>query len=138
MSDKTEVEDLELAGCDEVQPASNVIELSQFLDDFGRGLMDSVSNQNPPVFDNNIKPEWDDIMDQLKRKPFDAQRERVHAICHLLSTENEQAGILNGEMGCGKTMMGIAAAAVLFSEGYRRTLVISPPHLVYKWCQWPK
>jgi len=29
--------------------------------------------------------------------------------------------------------MGIAAAAVLFAEGYRRTLVISPPHLVYKW-----
>ena len=31
------------------------------------------------------------------------------------------------------TMMAIAAAAVLHEEGYRRTLVISPPHLVYKW-----
>ena len=36
-------------------------------------------------------------------------------------------------MGCGKTTVGIAAAAVLNAEGYRRTLVLSPPHLVYKW-----
>src|SRR5690606_12055664 len=36
-------------------------------------------------------------------------------------------------MGCGKTCIGIAVAAVLNAEGYRRTLVLSPPHLVYKW-----
>ena len=36
-------------------------------------------------------------------------------------------------MGCGKTTVGIAAAAVLNAEGYRRTLVLSPPRLVYKW-----
>jgi hypothetical protein len=36
-------------------------------------------------------------------------------------------------MGCGKTTVGIATAAVLNAEGYRRTLVLSPPHLVYKW-----
>lgn len=29
--------------------------------------------------------------------------------------------------------MAIAVAAVLHAEGYRRTLVLSPPHLVYKW-----
>src|SRR3546814_2642258 len=36
-------------------------------------------------------------------------------------------------MGCGKTAVGIATAAVLNSEGYRRTLGLSPPHLVYQW-----
>ena len=42
--------------------------------------------------------------------------------------------IVNGEMGVGKTLVSIAAAAVLQqTEGYGRTLVISPPHLVYKW-----
>ncbi|ENK2321981.1 DEAD/DEAH box helicase, partial [Pseudomonas aeruginosa] len=46
---------------------------------------------------------------------------------------NEQAGIINAEMGTGKTMMAIAVAAVMHAAGYRRTLVISPPHLVYKW-----
>ncbi|HHO7987633.1 TPA: SNF2-related protein, partial [Pseudomonas aeruginosa] len=46
---------------------------------------------------------------------------------------NEQAGIINAEMGTGKTMMAIAVAAVMHAAGYRRTLVVSPPHLVYKW-----
>ncbi|HEJ6141578.1 TPA: DEAD/DEAH box helicase, partial [Pseudomonas aeruginosa] len=39
----------------------------------------------------------------------------------------------NAEMGTGKTMMAIAVAAVMHAAGYRRTLVVSPPHLVYKW-----
>ncbi|KSP20100.1 DEAD/DEAH box helicase, partial [Pseudomonas aeruginosa] len=41
--------------------------------------------------------------------------------------------IINAEMGTGKTMMAIAVAAVMHAAGYRRTLVVSPPHLVYKW-----
>jgi SNF2 family DNA or RNA helicase len=35
-------------------------------------------------------------------------------------------------MGTGKTMMAICAAAVM-QQSHPRTLVISPPHLVYKW-----
>jgi len=114
--------------------SENTIALSQFLYEFGEGLMQSVSRLYPPVYDgSNDNAAWNQIMDGLKRQPFGAQRKRVQAVCKLLVDQNEQAAVLNGEMGCGKTMMGIAAAAVLFSEGYRRTLVISPPHLVYKW-----
>ena len=54
-------------------------------------------------------------------------------ITALLLDRNEQAGIINAEMGTGKTMMAIAVAAVMHAAGYRRTLVVSPPHLVYKW-----
>jgi hypothetical protein len=57
----------------------------------------------------------------------------VHAVTELLADRGERAAIVNGEMGCGKTTVGIATAAVLNAEGYRRTLVLSPPHLVYKW-----
>lgn len=57
----------------------------------------------------------------------------VHAAAELLIDRGERAAIVNGEMGCGKTTVGIATAAVLHAEGYRRTLVLSPPHLVYKW-----
>jgi len=113
---------------------ANRIPLNDFLAEFGDGLMASVSKRLPPVYDpDRHNPHWDAIMDSLKRRPFDAQRERVHSICQLLVEQGEPAAVLNGEMGCGKTMMGIAAAAVLHAEGYRRTLVISPPHLVYKW-----
>lgn len=72
-------------------------------------------------------------MDRLKRKPFAAQAEVVQAITALLLDRNEQAGIINAEMGTGKSMMAIAVAAVMHAAGYRRTLVVSPPHLVYKW-----
>ncbi|MGV8397319.1 hypothetical protein ACV34E_32390, partial [Pseudomonas aeruginosa] len=56
------------------------------------------------------------------------------AATHLaLDDRGAFAAVVNGEMGCGKTTVGIATAAVLNAEGYRRTLVLSPPHLVYKW-----
>lgn len=131
MTDKAEVNN-ESTDIEEREP--NTIPLNDFLTEFGGGLMTAVSEQLPPVYDpGQPDPHWDEIMDGLKRRPFDAQRERVQAVCKLLVNQGEPAAVLNGEMGCGKTMMGIAAAAVLHAEGYRRTLVISPPHLVYKW-----
>jgi hypothetical protein len=114
------------------QPDLNTIPLNQFIADFGQDLMNAVSRQNPPVYDGNANPVWDGIMNNLKRQPFAAQRERVQAVCKLLTT-GEQAAVINGDMGTGKSMMGICAAALLHAEGYRRTLIISPPHLVYKW-----
>lgn len=117
---------------DQDQNDLNSIPLNQFIADFGQDLMNAVSRQNPPVYNGTANPVWDSVMDALKRQPFAAQRERVQAVCKLL-VDGEQAAVINGEMGTGKTMMGIAAAAVLQSEGYRRTLIISPPHLVYKW-----
>ena len=109
------------------------ISLVQFIQDFGQGLMAAVAEQNPPIYDGNPNPQWDQLMANLKRKPFPAQRERVQAVCQLLLAADQSAAVLNGEMGTGKTMMGIAAAAVMYPYGYRRILVIAPPHLVYKW-----
>lgn len=87
----------------------------------------------PPVYTGSDNAHRQLVMDRLKRKPFAAQAEVVQAITALLLDRNEQAGIINAEMGTGKTMMAIAVAAVMHAAGYRRTLVISPPHLVYKW-----
>jgi hypothetical protein len=112
---------------------TNVIPLSQFVADFGDGLMQAVQEQNPPVYDGTPDPRREVVMDGLKRNPFPAQREVVQAAAKLLVDAGEDAAIINAEMGTGKTMMAIALAAVLRTEGFRRTLVISPPHLVYKW-----
>ncbi|MCS8229393.1 DEAD/DEAH box helicase [Pseudomonas aeruginosa] len=86
-----------------------------------------------PVYTGSVNAHRQLVMDRLKRKPFAAQAEVVQAITALLLDRNEQAGIINAEMGTGKTMMAIAVAAVMHAAGYRRTLVVSPPHLVYKW-----
>ena len=111
-----------------------VISLADFVKDFGTALRDAVDLQNPPVFHReDTCPIRDAVMDGLIRAPFVAQREAVHAITALLVDQGEKAGIINAEMGTGKTMMAICAAAVMQAEGYQRTLVISPPHLVYKW-----
>ena len=113
--------------------ASNIIPLSRFVADFGDGLLEVVTRQNPPVYDGSPDPRRDAVMETLKRKPFPAQREVVQAVTRLLLDQAEHAAVINAEMGTGKTMMAISTAAVLHAEGYRRTLVISPPHLVYKW-----
>ena len=118
---------------EEAPEPKNVIPLSEFVADFGDGLMQAVLAQNPPVYDGVPDPRRDAVMDGLKRQPFPAQRDLVQALARLLVDANEAAAIANGEMGCGKSMVAICLAAVLRAEGYRRTLVVSPPHLVYKW-----
>lgn len=117
------------------QPSADsaVISLADFIEQFGDGLLDAVRKQNPPVYDGTANPARDAVLDALKRKPFAAQREVVQAVTRLMLDHGDPAAIINAEMGTGKTMMAIAAAAVMHAEGYQRTLVISPPHLVYKW-----
>lgn len=109
------------------------IKLSDFVAEFGDELLESLNKANPPVYSGFHRPARQAVLDNLKRPLFDAQAERVHAVAELLINQGERAAIVNGEMGCGKTMMGIAIAAVLYPEGFKRTLVLSPPHLVHKW-----
>lgn len=109
------------------------IGLTEFIDEFGDELLDSLNRSNPPVYAGHINPARQRVMDELKRQPFSAQAEVVQAVAALLLDRNEQAAVINAEMGTGKTMMAIAVAAVMHKAGYRRTLIVSPPHLVYKW-----
>lgn len=107
------------------------LSLSDFVAEFGEGLLDSLNRANPPVYTGQPRPHRQQLLAGLKRTLFPAQAEVVHAVAELLIDRGERAAIVNGEMGCGKTTVGIATAAVLNAEGYRRTLVLSPPHLVY-------
>ncbi|MGV8371103.1 DEAD/DEAH box helicase family protein, partial [Pseudomonas aeruginosa] len=109
------------------------LSLQDFVGEFGDELLDALNSANPPVYTGQPQAHRQLIVASLKRKLFQAQAEVVHAAAELLIDRGEHAAIVNGEMGCGKTTVGIATAAVLNAEGYRRTLVLSPPHLVYKW-----
>ena len=120
----------------EITNPSTVIPLTEFISEFGDVLIDSLNQSNPPVYSGMTQPihyQRKEVMDRLARKPYDAQADVVQAVSALLIDQNESAAVINAEMGTGKTIMAIAAAAVLHSEGYRRQLVVSPPHLVYKW-----
>uniref|UniRef100_UPI003CFEA414 SNF2-related protein n=1 Tax=Alcaligenes faecalis TaxID=511 RepID=UPI003CFEA414 len=112
--------------------------LATFIDQFGEGLLEQVRRQNPPIYDPDLDtqtPVWrarQHVLDSLKRKPFEAQAHAVHAIVKLLLEHKEPAAVLNADMGTGKTMMAICVAALMQST-HPRTLIVSPPHLVYKW-----
>ncbi len=109
------------------------LSLQDFVGEFGDELLDALNSANPPVYTGQPQAHRQLVVASLKRTLFPAQAEVVHAAAELLIDRGERAAIVNGEMGCGKTTVGIATAAVLNAEGYRRTLVLSPPHLVYKW-----
>lgn len=115
------------------EPMEQIIALSDFIGQFGEGLLAAVQAQNPPIYQGRRLASRELVMNGLLRKPFEAQREAVHAASELLIGANQPACVLNAEMGTGKTMMAIALAAILHKEGYQRSLVIAPPHLVYKW-----
>ena len=115
------------------EPQDHHMPLTRFIEEFGDGLLDAVQSQNPAVYSSRPDPHRDLAMAGLLRKPFPAQRDVVQAVTRLLVDENQPAAVINAEMGTGKTMMAIAAAAVMHREGYGRSLVIVPPHLVYKW-----
>ena len=118
--------------------ADEVLPLAAFIREFGQGLLDQVRSQNPPVYEPTRDREsavWQSrkaVLDTLRRKPFEAQAEAVQALVKLLVDRDQPAAVLNAEMGTGKTMMAICVAAVM-QQSHPRTLVISPPHLVYKW-----
>jgi len=117
--------------CSSASPLT--VNLSDFVSEFGTDLLESLNRSNPPVYCGSPREHRERVLAGLKRRLFPAQAEIVHAVTELLVDRGERASIVNGEMGCGKTLIGIAAAAVLHAEGFRRTLVLSPPHLVYKW-----
>jgi len=118
---------------DATQTVGNVIELVDFINEFGDGLLESVRSLNPPKYVGIENQGRNQVMDGLKRRPFAAQRDMVQTACSALVDHNDPAVIFNAEMGTGKTIMAIATAAAMHAEGYKRCLVIAPPHLVYKW-----
>ena len=128
------VADAQVAGTEEMTADGDVMPLAQFLAEFGEPLMAQINRQTPVVYDGRHDNWQDDVLAGLKRQPFPAQKHRIHACYAGLVTHGLPAVFLNGEMGTGKTLMGICVSALMQHEYSRKpVLVISPPHLVYKW-----
>ncbi len=67
-------------------------------------------------------------MPRLLRTPLGAQADAIRGAA--LSLERQRGTTVVGEMGTGKTFIGATAAHL---AGYRRVLVLCPPHLTRKW-----
>jgi len=101
------------------------VNLSDFIDTYREAITKRIVHSYPPKY----RPAADDRpMPQLKRRPMGAQETAIRGAAQSLT---EQRGTtVVGEMGVGKTFIAIAAAQL---AGFRRVLVLCPPHLVGKW-----
>ena len=129
---------VDAAGADQVlidgaDGAGEIVPIADFVREYRGSLIDAVRTQNPPVFDGEHDERINALLDLLTRAPFAAQRDVVQAVCKLLVTVGDPSAVINAEMGTGKTMMAIAVGWVLHHLGFPRSLVVCPPHLVYKW-----
>lgn len=65
--------------------------LTQFLAEFGDGLFNAVTEQNQPVYQGQTYPHLEEVMDNLERPLFVAQREVVRAVLQQLVVEDRFA-----------------------------------------------
>ena len=99
--------------------------LSEFIDTYREAITRRIVHSYPPRY----RPSADDRpLPPLKRRPMGAQETAIRGAA--LSLTEQRGTTVVGEMGVGKTFIGIAAAQL---AGFRRVLVLCPPHLVGKW-----
>ena len=99
--------------------------LGQFIDTFKDAIAQRVVESYPPLYrpsENGHK------LPRLLRKPLGAQADAKRGAA--LSLEAHRGTTVVGEMGTGKTFIAAAAAHL---AGFKRVLVLCPPHLVPKW-----
>jgi len=112
------------------------ISLKEFLTKYSHSLKKKVIDGLNPLFNPKQKDQWDEEaelrLDQLKRKPFPAQKNAILALAKGFYVRKKKGLILVGEMGVGKTLCAIAVAHLMNKSAYR-VLVMCPPHLVQKW-----
>ena len=99
--------------------------LGQFIDTFKDAIAQRVVESYPPLYrpsENGHK------LPRLLRKPLGAQEDAIKGAA--LSLEAHRGTTVVGEMGTGKTFIAAAAAHL---AGFKRVLVLCPPHLVPKW-----
>jgi hypothetical protein len=105
-------------------------DMNAYLKTYGKALADKIKNGAEPLF--NPGENWDDRLYDLLKKPHQAQGDAIMGLSKLL--EDYDSAIVVGEMGCGKTLIGLTVPYVCENRGKTtRTLVMCPGHLVKKW-----
>ena len=100
--------------------------LSGFIDQFKEAIAKRVVESYSPLY----RPSKNGPnLPRLLRTPMGGQEDAIKGA--VLSLRAHRGTIVVGEMGTGKTFIGGAAAA--HAAGFRRILVLCPPHLTRKW-----
>ena len=107
----------------------SINDVNGYLQQFGGALAQKIQTEAEPLF----KPgnDWHPRMNQLLRKPFQAQADAIQGAVETLRTHNHVMCI--GEMGVGKTLIGAAVPYIMENGHPPRVLVMCPGHLTRKW-----
>jgi len=101
------------------------VNLGGFIDTFKEAIARRVVESYPPLYRPS---ENGGALPRLLRTPLGAQADAIKGTA--LSLKAHRGTTIVGEMGTGKSFIGAAAA---YMAGFRRVLIICPPHLVRKW-----
>ena len=101
------------------------MELSEFIDTYRDAIARRVVESYPPRYRPS---ENGRSLPALLRTPLGAQADAIRGAA--LSLEEQRGTTVVGEMGTGKTFIAASAAHL---AGFRRILVLCPPHLTRKW-----
>jgi superfamily II DNA or RNA helicase len=122
-----------------IQVIGDVAPLTTFMEEYGDVLAEQVL-KNPPLYDPSDPPalEWE-ALSRLgtDRKPLPGQKraglldtQKHAAITMMRAIQKHSSGLLQGEMGVGKTTVSLAIIDLL---GAYPAIILCPPHLVSKW-----
>ncbi len=104
--------------------------LDDYLRRYGRDLAGNIVERAEPLYTPG--DEWDPRLYGMGKRPYQAQGDAIMAVSRLLG--EAESALVVGEMGCGKTLIGLSIPYVHGSaERPNRTLVMCPGHLVNKW-----
>ena len=99
--------------------------LGEFIDTFKDAIARRVVESYPPLY----RPSENEVaLPHLLRTPLGAQADAIRGAA--LSLQSHRGTTVVGEMGTGKSFIGAAAA---HAAGFRRALILCPPHLTKKW-----
>ena len=101
------------------------MDLAEFIDTYRDAIAQRVVESYPPRYRPS---ENGRTLPQLLRSPLGAQADAIRAAA--LSLDTHRGTTVVGEMGTGKTFIAASAAHM---AGFRRILVLCPPHLTRKW-----
>ena len=101
------------------------MDLAGFIDTYRDAIARRVVESYPPRYRPS---EQGRTLPHLLRTPLGAQADAIRGAA--LSLEAQRGTTVVGEMGTGKTFIAASAA---YMAGFRRVLVICPPHLTRKW-----
>ena len=102
------------------------LDLTTFMERFQDSIIQQVTETYQPTYQPD--QHRDRPLPNLLRPPMGRQAHTIKATAHSL--ERHRGTTIVGEMGTGKTSIAIAAAK---TAGFKRVLVICPPHMVTKW-----